>query len=152
MSINDIFAAALVFILVLLLARILTRRFREDAKVLLGAKRVLSRPRTVQGRGEMRGAKGRHAPAEGGKRDGVRRARERAHPAREAAEGTGGDIQRTEPPPALSLTQLMGLIRELTPQVRRLVKAGHKTEAVTLIRKRTGMDDDTAKAIVDRFG
>lgn len=154
MSIGDIFGAAVILLLIIALARILTRRFREDARVLLGRHKYSSRTRLVPGTDETLAAEVRGMLAEGEKREAVKHVREMTGLSPEAARERVDAIDSESPAaaPELSLTQLISLARELTPEVRRLVKAGRKTDAVTLIRRRTGMEESTAKKIVGRMG
>lgn len=153
-GINEILFGALVLVIALLLLRIFTRRMREDARIMMGASRSAPRPRAVAPRDEALAEEVRGMLAEGDKLEAIEHVRRRTGLPLEAAKQRVEEIERESAaaPAELTLTQLIRLARELTPEARRLIKAGRKTEAVALLRRKTGMDESTARKIVDRIG
>jgi len=63
------------------------------------------------------------------------------------------EVQQPEKSPAqrVSVMGAFKLLREIGPEVTRLVREGNKIGAIKLIRERTGMELEQAKAIVDRL-
>lgn len=125
-TLAELFIAALIVVFLIVLVRLLTRRSREDAKIMLRAERYSPR----------------RSPAAAGRAGLSAAIRRMIEPESDAAGA----------PPGPPLTRMIRLARELTPGVRRLVKEGRKPEAVKLVRERTGMDEETAQQIVDRLG
>lgn len=153
-GLNEILFGALVLVIALLLLRMFTRRLREDAKIMMGAGWGTSRARTVSPEDETLAEEVRNMLAEGDRLEAIQHMRRKTGLSLEAARKRVEEIEHgtAAAPAELTITQLIRLARELTPEARRLIKAGRKTEAVALLRRKTGMDENTARKIVDRIG
>lgn len=153
-GLNEILFGALVLVIALLLVRLLTRRLREDAKFLMGTGRGTSRAYAVSPEDDTLVGEVRSMLAEGDRLEAIQHIRRKTGLSLDAARKRVEEIERetAAAPAELTITQLIRLARELTPEARRLIKAGRKTEAAALLRRKTGMDEKTARKIVDRIG
>jgi ribosomal protein L7/L12 len=151
---NIIIIAVLVIILPLLLIHVLSRRYREDAKILLGARSLTSKTTATSVDRDMLSEEVKELLANGRKIDAIKLVREKTRFSLGAAKEMVETMERVASPAAheRTMAETLQIARELAPEVRRLVKQGQRLEAVKLIRKRTGMGLREAKEMVDKLG
>lgn len=154
MDVNNIIIAALLIILPLLLIHVLTRRYREDAKILLGARSLTSKTTVTSVELDALSEEVKDLLAKGRKIDAIKLVREKTRFSLEAAKEMVETIEKGASPAAHERTMAEALqtAHELTPEVQRLVKKGQRLEAVKLIRERTGIGLREAKELVDKLG
>lgn len=152
MDFNTIVIAALLVIVPLALIHVLSRRYREDANVLLrrdAARKTTAAPLDQEAlAGEVK-----VLLASGRKIEAIKLVLSRRGFSLRAAKELVETIERGASPAGEEqhMAEAAQSARDLAPEVQRLVKQGQRLEAVKLIRERTGMGLKEAKELVDRL-
>jgi ribosomal protein L7/L12 len=166
MDLTYIIIAAVIIILPFALSRLFSGSTR-DAKTVLGASTPAPRITPVSAGGDVLSEEVKALLAHGRKIEAIKVVRERTGFPLEAAKdmvemigktGTAQEVAQTleratsTAPVERTITDMLRLARELTPEVQRLIKENRKVDAIKLIHDRTGMGLKEAKTIVDRLG
>lgn len=165
MDLVYIIIAAVIIVLPFVLSRLFSGSNR-DAKTVLGASTPAPRKTPAPASADVLSEEVKALLAHGRKVEAIKVVRERTGFPLEAAKdmvemiGKAGLVQEVAetpersagmPPVERTITDMLRLARELTPEVQRLIREGRKREAIRLVHDRTGMGLKQAKIIVDRL-
>lgn len=154
MELIYIIIAGVIIILPLILTRLFSGGSRRDTDAVLGAPTATRKEAQQTGGKETLAAEVKDLLDQGRKIEAIKSAREKTGPPLAAAKDLVETIEISAKPATVepAILEMIRVASELPPAVQRLVKEGRKTEAIKLIRARTGMDLKEAKEIVDKLG